>query len=242
MKIVNKFAAKGKEAQGKKKACKKSKCQGCEMCTSLLQADDADQEDLDADDDDFDSAAASLAERSGSDQMQPQDLPLCPSTDIQKALDQMTTKCSQRITAAVQSNTPLGDPERCLCYLQVDKAVADSLQCKSMPAKTHTLTQEYGQCVAGANLKAQEEGTCSLPQVTPYLNHMTKDCQDRIYDAIEDDEPLEFDYRCGCYLQLNEAVAQELNCKSMPQKELTIKGEYDQCKEAKKSEAASANE
>jgi len=241
MKIVNKFAAKGKEERGKQKACKKSKCQGCEMCTSLLQADDADQDDLDADDDDFDSAAASLSEQSGSDQMQPQDLPLCHSTEIQKALDQMTTKCSKRITAAVQSNTPLGEPERCLCYLQVDKAVADSLKCKTMQAKSHTLTQEYGQCVAGANLKAKEEGTCSLPLLTPYLNHMTQDCQESIYDAIEDKEPLDFDYRCGCYLQLSESVAQELNCKSMPQKELTVKGEYDQCKEAK-SEAASANE
>jgi hypothetical protein len=241
MKIVNKFAAKGKEAQGKKKACKKKKCQGCQMCTSLLQADDADQEDLDADDDDFDSAAASLAEQSGSDQMLPQDIPLCPSTDIQKALGQMTTKCSKRITAAVQSNTPLGDPERCLCYLQVDRAVADSLQCKTMPAKTHTLTQEYGQCVAGANLKAQEEGTCSLPRITPYLNQMTQDCQDSIYDAIEDGTPLDFEYRCGCYLQLSETAAQELNCKSMPQKELTVTGEYDQCKKAK-SEVASANE
>jgi len=209
------------------------------MCASLLQADSDDHDDLAADHDiitgenDFDDAAASLSEQSGSDHMQPQDLPLCHSVDMQKALDQMTTKCSNRITTAVQSNTPLGEPERCLCYLQVDKDVADNLQCKTMPAKTQTLAQEYGKCVVGANLKAKEEGTCALPRLTPYLNHMSQDCQESIYDAVESKEPLDFDFRCACYLQLSESVAQELNCKSMPQKELTIKGEYEQCKEAK---------
>jgi len=68
---------------------------------------------------------------------------------------------------------------------------------------------------------------------------MTQECQENIYDAIESKEPLDFDHRCGCYLQLSETLAQELNCKSMHQKELTVKGEYDQFKEAK-SEAASA--
>ena len=213
------------------------------MCTSLLQADGDDDDDSDADDDistseeDVDDDAAS-SEQSGSEQLQSQDEPLCLHDAIQKALGQMTSNCATKITNAVQSNKPLGDSERCLCYLQVDKSVADDMKCRTMKAKTHTLAQEYSSCADGARAYAKENDICALPDLTPYLNQMPQACQDKLYNAMETNQPLPDAERCECYLYIEEEDSKDLQCHSMPMKKLTIAEEYQNCKPEESEEAA----
>jgi hypothetical protein len=202
-KIYNKFADKGKPNKGTKKACKKDKCKGCDMCqVPLLET----------------RAHARSSEA-----------PVCEDADVQQALAQMTGNCAARVTKAVETNTPLSDKERCLCYLQVNQTVAENLRCRTMSAKTHTLAQEYTLCQAGARNYAADHKVCALPKLEPHIQKMDVDCRTRVNNAIATEKPMPRETRCRCYSQVDEESARSLTCRSMPGKNATIWQEYQEC-------------
>jgi hypothetical protein len=220
--LYNRFAAKGQPKKGKKKACKKNKCQGCEMCASLLQADAVA---IDALDYDYDVGASS-------------DAPICDESDVREALNHMHGGCYNKVTTAITNNTPLGDTERCFCYLQVDSSIAMALQCRSMAAKTHTIAQDYRACETGSHQYGNEHGTCHAPRMTGLINAMSSGCQDDLYIALETGQPLDFERRCECYLEIEQQTALKVSCRSMQGKEHTVAEEYQQCLDARAKNTA----
>jgi uncharacterized protein YeeX (DUF496 family) len=155
--------------------------------------------------------------------------PVCQLEDVQRALAQMSGDCSAKVTNAVAKNTPLPEKERCLCYLEVNDAVAASLQCRTMQAKTHTLAQEYKLCQAGARNYASDNKVCALPKLKPHIDTMSEDCKTTVYKAIETETPMSRETRCRCYSQVSQTAARTLTCHSMPGKNATVWQEYQQC-------------
>jgi hypothetical protein len=219
---VNKWAAKGNEKKGIRKACKKQNCQGCDFCASLLQSDAVAMDD----DEHFEDANAH------------DEAPICHLSDVQAALDDMTPGCDQKLRTAIASNTPLRDVDRCLCYLEVERSTAMALKCRTMEAKTQTLAEEYNACEVGSHQWANEHGTCPADRMTALINTMPKDCQESLYSALEKEQPLTFERRCECYLKIEQQTALQVNCFSMPEKSLTVAQEYQQCLDAQAAHAA----
>jgi hypothetical protein len=219
---VNKWAAKGQEKKGIKKACKKPKCQGCEMCASLLQSD----------------AVAMDDEGDFEDADNHDEAPICHSADVEGALSHMTAGCRDKLTTAIADNDPLGDTERCLCYLEVESPIATALHCRTMEAKTQTLAEEYKECTIGSHQYAKAHGTCHAPRMTALINTMSTDCQQDLYSALETQQPLAFERRCECYLEIKQETALQVDCRSMQGKNQTVAEEYQQCLDAQAEQAA----
>jgi len=196
------------------------------MCASLLQSD----------------AVAMDDEEDFEDADNHDEAPICHSSDVEQALEHMTSGCRGKLTTAITNNVPLGDVERCLCYLEVESPIATALNCRTMEAKTHTLAEEYNACEIGSHQYAKEHGTCHAPRMTALINTMSKDCQGDLYSALETQQPLAFERRCECYLEIEQQTAQKVNCRSMQGKELTVAEEYQQCLDAQAENAAAQSD
>merc|ERR1719502_2184176 len=83
------------------------------------------------------------------------ELGICTYMQISPFMHRMDTACQTKINNAIDTDIPLSFEERCPCYLQVDRASAMQLNCKSMPGKTETINQEYAQCEAARDEKPQ---------------------------------------------------------------------------------------
>lgn len=164
--------------------------------------------------------------------------PICRMSQVEEALEHMTARCRDKLTTAIAKNVPLSDVDRCLCYLEVESNIATTLNCRTMPEKTQTLAEEYNACNIGSQQWAKEHGTCPAPRMTALVNTMSKACQDDLYPALETQQPLSFDRRCECYLEIEQQTALQVNCRSMQEKSLTVAQEYQQCLDAKAAHAA----
>lgn len=158
--------------------------------------------------------------------------PLCQESQIQQAVDQMSGDCPNKLRHAIIEDTPLDEKKRCLCYLEVSKEYANTLNCRTMPSKVLTLTEEYAICEKEANDYSQERGICKLGTIQPLISGMTVECQNEIYKAIDTDTPLSEERRCSCYLQVEESRALDIHCRSMETKTMTVRQEYMQCQQA----------
>jgi hypothetical protein len=163
--------------------------------------------------------------------------PVCLHSDIQQAIGHMHGACVPKLSAAINKNAPLTDQHRCFCYLQVNRSIAMGLNCRTMAAKTKTLVQEYNECETGSHQYSEAHGTCQITRLTPFINSMTHDCQEDLYEAVENNSPLENERRCSCYLQIDKQEALSVNCKSMPDKEFTVAQEYQNCLDAQEESA-----
>jgi len=200
------------------KKCKKKKCAACAECASVFERDSEDDDvDLELDDDDDDGP--------------PDDVPLdCTKAQLAVALKQMGKTCSERVTAAVDDQTPLSNKERCFCYLAVDAVTASSMTCKTMAAKYNTMAQEYALCSIGATEFADNNpGRCDLNDLLPVVGKMGDECKSEVNRAIWNDTPLTAERRCQCYGQLDTASAQSMDCRIMASKTKTMAEEYAEC-------------
>jgi len=199
------------------------------MCASLLQSDAVaiDDDNFDPPDEDDDAEATSESTA-----------PICHMSEVEEALNHMHGGCPRKVTTAIANNAPLGDNERCFCYLQVNSSIAMALNCRTMEAKTHTLAQDYNLCTIGSHQYGNEHGTCHAPRMTALINTMSNDCQEDLYSALETEHPLDFERRCACYLQIEQQTALKVSCRSMQGKELTVAEEYQQCLDARAENAA----
>jgi len=67
---------------------------------------------------------------------------------------------------------------------------------------------------------------------------MSSGCQDDLYTALETGQPLDFERRCACYLEIEQQTALKVSCRSMPGKEHTVAEEYQQCLDARAENTA----
>jgi len=203
-----------------KKKCKSSfkggKCAGCAECGAFLSDDnsvsDEDDDDMDGEDD---------------------GLSVCLTGTIGQALKQMDSECQDKVYSAVANDVPLDAVQRCTCYLQVDPALASGMNCKTMDSKTSSLAEEYAVCVDGATDYALKHNLCNMVDLNPLIKTMTPECQGLVDYAIAHNTPLTEDQRCKCYLEVDAASMQSLNCRTMEVKDMTVAEEFQQCSSAK---------
>merc|ERR1711957_6919 len=56
--------------------------------------------------------------------------------------------------------------------------------------------------------------------------------------GLETEQPLVFERRCACYLQIEQQTALKVSCRSMQGKEHTVAEEYQQCLDARAENSA----
>jgi len=154
---------------------------------------------------------------------------VCTMDQIENVMVQMDPTCKATLEDALVKGTTLANSTRCGCFMQINPILAKSVKCKTNELQQFTLAEQYAQCVAAVPTSVADPPICSQADVQKPFDVMDAKCVSMLADAIATNTPTTQDKRCACYEQVDDEIALDLNCMTMPAKKMTLAQEYQTC-------------